>query len=632
MALIFDIECDGLLDQATKLHSLCILNTETGELISCTDNSQNYKPITYGLELLSKADLIIGHNIICFDIPVIQKIYPDWEYAGKVRDTLTISRLIWTNLFEVDCGRSRSKNKSYRLPPNLYGRHSLESWGYRLGEYKGSFGKGSDWQAWSPEMQSYCEQDVHVTHWLWKTIQKKDYSEQAISLETRFQQIIFRQEQNGFPFDERKAQELYIEICAERDALRQELQELYPPVDKGCWFTPKRDNKTKGYVAGVQVWKPKITAFNPTSRDDIIARFIEVHGWKPSDFTDRGKPKIDDEILSELPWPEAQKLARLFLLQKRAAQLGEGTQAWMKAVKDGRIHGGVTTNGAVTGRCTHHHPNIAQVPAVGVPFGEECRALFYAPEGWSMVGCDASGLELRCLAHYMAKYDGGKYADIILHGDIHTENQKAAGLETRALAKRFIYAFLYGAGALKIGQIAGLTEAEREKYKKSSKFKQTAERLKNNNLNHDDETVCYVLKGSDLKNTFLKQIPALKNLVESVQAKVKERPYLKGLDGRLLHVRSAHSALNVLLQSAGALVVKKATCIFWDLLDVNGLLQHVQQVAHVHDEFQLLVREGFEQQVGELAVLSFQEAGEYFKFRCPLDGEFKVGRNWAETH
>lgn len=629
MPLIFDLECDGLLDQTTKLHSLCILDIESGETTSCTDNSPNYKPIAHGLELLANADLIIGHNIICFDIPVIQKLYPDWKPTGKVRDTLTISRLIWTNLFETDCGR-RAKSK---LPPKLYGRHSLEAWGYRMGEYKGDFGKNNGWETWSPEMQTYCEQDVRVTYWLWKTIQKKNYSEQAIALETCFQQIIFQQEQNGIPFDEDKATQLYVEICGERDKLRQELQELYPPVDKGEWFVPKRDNKTKGYVAGVKIWKPRITAFNPTSRDDIADRFIKVHDWKPTELTETGKPKIDDEILSELPWPEAQKLATLFMLQKRAAQLGEGNQAWLKAVtKDGRIHGGVTTNGAVTGRCTHHHPNLAQVPAVGVPYGEEFRSLFYAPDGWSMVGCDASGLELRCLAHYMAKYDGGVYRDIILHGDIHTENQKAAGLETRALAKRFIYALNYGAGALKLGQISGVTDAERERYRKSSGYKATVERLAKNNQNHDDETVCFTMKGSNLKNSFLKKIPALKNLVEAVQATAKQRTYLKGLDGRLLHVRSAHSALNVLLQSAGALIVKKATCIFWDLLRENDLSRHVQQVAHVHDEFQLLVREGYEEQVGELAVRSFRVAGEYFNFRCPLDGEYKVGRNWAETH
>lgn len=177
-----------------------------------------------------------------------------------------------------------------------------------------------------------------------------------------------------------------------------------------------------------------------------------------------------------------------------------------------------------------------------------------------------------------------------------------------------------------------MTEKEAEKYRKDKRYKTTLERLKNNNQSYDDTTICLTLKGTDLKKTFLKKTPALNNLIDHVQAVVKKRKYLIGLDGRKLHVRSAHSALNVLLQSAGALAVKKATCIFWDLLEEHDLSQHVQQVAHVHDEFQLLVRNGYEQQVGELAVQSFRQAGEYFNFRCPLDGEFKVGRNWAETH
>ena len=211
-------------------------------------------------------------------------------------------------------------------------------------------------------------------------------------------------------------------------------------------MTPKVNNAKRGYIKGVTIWKPNIIPFNPGSREDIAERLKQTYGWTPSEFTESGSPKIDDEILTALPYPEAKELSRYFLLQKRLGQIGEGRQAWLKNAicENGQyiIHGRVITNGAVTGRCTHSSPNIAQVPAVGSPYGEECRALFHAPTGWLQIGCDASGLELRCLAHYMARYDNGAYADIILHGDIHTENQKAAGLETRNQAKRFIYAFL----------------------------------------------------------------------------------------------------------------------------------------------------------------------------------------------
>ena len=443
-ALLFDIETNGLLTATDRIHSLVIQDAETGEITSCTDNSPNYTPIAQGIEMLRTAPVIIGHNIICFDIPVLQKLF-DFKPLGHVRDTLTISRLLYPNLLDLDYARARS-GKPFNLPAKLYGRHSLEAWGFRLSEQKDTFGHTTDWQTWTPEMQEYCEQDVKVTACLWERIQQTNYSTQAINLEHQFQEIIYKQEQTGFPFNYEAAEQLYATLLGEREQLKTDLQNLWEPIDKGEWFTPKVNNAKRGYIKGVPIWKPDIHIFNPGSREEIAERLTQTYGWTPTEITDTGKPKIDEEILNTLPYPEAKELSRYFLLQKRLGQIGEGNQAWLKnAVKepDGyRIHGRVITNGAITGRCTHSNPNIAQVPAVGSPYGEECRALFHAPGDWLQIGCDASGLELRCLAHYMARYDNGKYADIILHGDIHTENQHAAGLETRNQAKRFIYAFL----------------------------------------------------------------------------------------------------------------------------------------------------------------------------------------------
>ena len=663
--LIFDIETDGLLEETTKLHSLVIQDFDTKKVYSCTDNSPCCLSLAEGLSLLQEADKIVGHNIICFDVPVLKKLYPDWNPKGTIRDTLTISRLIYPDMNDRDYARSRY-DKRFRLPSKFFGRHSLKAWGYRLAEEKDEFGETTDWQQWSPEMQMYCEQDVTVTVRLWQHILERDYSEKAIRLEHQFQQIIFQQEQNGFPFDYEAAGKLYAELCAEREEIKQRLQDLFPPVDKGDWFIPKVNNKTKGYKKGVKIWRPKIVPFNPASRDDIAERLKSVHGWQPAEFSDTGKPKIDDEVLQSLPYPEAKELARYFLLQKRLGQIGDGAQAWLKVAKKEninvyaaqsrntlpstlyRIHGRVTTNGAVTGRCTHHDPNLAQVPAVGVPWGHECRSLFYAPDNWRLLGCDASGLELRCLAHYMARYDNGAYAQVILHGDIHWANAQNLGLVPKDMerdkdneeteyfrnkvAKRFIYAFLYGAGGYKIGTVCGLTDAEKDKYATDKRIRSLANRLAERGEPHDPETLAYTLKGTDLKAKFLKTLPALDSLIKDVQATVKERGTLYGIDKRVLPVRSQHSALNTLLQSAGALAVKKATCLLWDYLDEAGLSRDVQQVAHIHDEFQLLVREGIEEQVGQIAVRSFQDAGKYFNFRCPLDGEYKIGSNWAETH
>lgn len=422
-----------------------------------------YKPISTALERLSCDDCIIGHNILCFDIPALQKVYPGFKPKGRVLDTLVLSRLIWPNLAELDYDKLRHakvpSDPYFHFPPKLVGSHSLRAWGFRLGVLKGDFSETTDWQEWSEAMCEYNRQDVVVTKALWDLIERQHYSEEAINLEHEFQKVIFQQEQNGFPFDEQQATKYYASLCAERERILQVVQKSFPPVDRGSYFTPKRDNKTRGYKAGVTIWKPCITPFNPGSRQEIIERLQEKYNWQPTEYTDKGQAKVDETILDSLPYPEAKDLSRYFLLQKRIGQLAEGNNAWLKLVKpDGRIHGHVITNGAVTGRCTHTNPNMAQVPAVGVPYGAEFRSLFYAPDNMVVLGADASGLELRCLAHYMARYDGGTYAQKILSGDIHWHNAQALGLVGKdavkdpnnehhmwarnKVAKRFIYAFL----------------------------------------------------------------------------------------------------------------------------------------------------------------------------------------------
>lgn len=653
--LIFDIETDGLLDTTTKLHCLCIYDTQTDVFTRYADRP-GYEPNEEGVKQLMEAAEICGHNVLCFDVPALKKLYPWFSPKGKIVDTLTCSRLIWTNLSDIDFAQIR-KAKSpaqvyYHFPKKLIGSHSLKAWGYRLSDLKDTFGEETDWKEWSPAMSEYNQQDVVVTVRLWNRIQAQNYSPSAIELEHQFQEIAFQQEQNGFPFNQEKAVQYYAQLSSEREKITQHLQALFPPKDKGDWFTPKVNNAKRGYVKGQKVWRPKIVPFNPGSRMDIADRLMEQHKWQPLEFTDTGIPKVDEDILNALPWPETQELAQYFLVQKRLGQLAEGSNAWLKLVKpDGRIHGGMITNGAVTGRCTHSNPNMAQVPAVGVPWGAEFRSLFYAPEGWLVLGADASGLELRCLAHYMARYDGGEYAKRILEGDIHWANAQALGLvqhderkdpdnphhmwARNKVAKRWVYGFLYGAGDHKLGDVLGLTTEEATKLVLSlpiNKYNQIKEKLRGQNIPGDDLDIAMTVKGAELRANFLKNLPALKQLVDSVKKVAKDRGWLKGLDGRRLHVRSQHSALNTLLQSAGALAVKKATCILWDDLKAAGLADSVQQVAHVHDEYQLLVKSGLENDVGKIAVQAFNKAGEFFNFRIPLDGEYKVGHNWAETH
>ncbi|WP_266156760.1 DNA polymerase [Dyella silvatica] len=556
--------------------------------------------------MLMEADAIGGHNIIGFDIPAIQKVYPWFKPKGLIRDTLIMSRLIFTDLVERDFNFAK---KTPTFGKNLIGSHALEAWGIRLGEWKGDYAKeckanGIDpWARWNQEMDDYCLQDVVVTWKLWEKLLSKGFGEESIQLEHDVAPIIERQTRYGFLFDVEKARKLEEILVTRRTELADKLREAFPPWEaKGALLVPKRDNKAKGYIKGVPIQKYKTVVFNPASRDHIANRLTTLYGWKPVQFTDSGKPKVDETTLEGLKYPEAELLTEYLMVEKRIGQLSEGKQAWFKSIKKrtGRIHGRVTQNGAVTGRMTHSSPNLAQVPSCGTPYGEDCRELFCVPKGKKQVGADASGLELRNLAHFMAKWDGGEYAKVILEGDIHTVNQCAAGLPTRNNAKTFIYAFLYGAGDAKIGSIVGKGR----------------------------------LAGTALKKKFLSGLPALNSLLQAVKVAANKRGYLIGLDGRKLHIRSDHAALNTLLQSAGAVVMKKALVILDRRLQELGYVPGVNYefIANIHDEFQIECDEDIAEIVGKTAVESIRAAGDHFGFRCPLDGEYKIGNNWKECH
>lgn len=603
--MLFDIETNGLLNELNRVHLLVI--KEAGQRHTFRKNN-NEDTIADGLKLLAQADRIVAHNAIKFDVPAIKKVYGVSFEPSRVYDTLIVSRLIYADLGDVDT----KLLKEGRLPGKLYKSHSLEAWGHRLKCHKGDYSAG--WEAWSQEMEDYCEQDVEVLEKLYNLLESKQYSQKAIDLEHQVAWIIAKQERHGFVFNEQAATKLYAELVQHRMAAELKLKEVFGPLylPDGKPFTPKRDNKKSGYVEGAVVQKVSLTEFNPGSRDHIARWLKTLRGWKPAVFTNDGKPKVDEDVLKSLPYPESKLLVEYLTIQKRIGQLAEGDQAWLKHVRNGRIHHSVITNGAVTGRATHANPNLAQVPSVrknkegtilmGLAggYGVESRSLFAVPKGSYLVGADLSGIELRCLAHYMANWDKGAYAKVILEGDIHSENQKAAGLPTRNDAKTFIYAFLYGAGNEKIGSIIG-------------KGAQA---------------------GGVLKKKFLAGLPALGKLVDKVQQAASTRGYLVGLDGRRLHVRSSHAALNTLLQSAGGLIAKRALIEFDQLLTERGWQERVHQVAWVHDEIQVEVQgdEAFAKQVGGLAVAAFRKAGEYFEFRMPVDGEFHVGANWAETH
>lgn len=662
--LVFDIETNGLIPELTTIHSLVIRDAETGEVWSCHDHAPGNGEVMRvedALTALMNADCIVGHNIVDFDIPAIQKLYPWFKPRGLIRDTIVMSRLMWADMTDADFRQEKRKGKGKWIEQKLFGRHSLEAWGQRLGIWKGDYGKLKEaegkalglkgeelvayvWGSWSQEMQDYCVQDVEVTTQLWHKVNSKGFSDESVYLEHDVRRIISRQERYGFAFDERAAVSLLGILAQEKSDLERQLQQAFrpwfrsigqktPTLDrkvsqkqfKPIGFEKKRNGELKRDKAGELIpiypkceystdapfTEVKLVPFNPGSRHDIADRLKKLRGWKPKEFTPDGHAKVDEETLSALPFPEAKLLTRYLLIQKRLGQLADGKEAWLKNVRNGRIHGSVNTNGAVTGRMTHSRPNMAQVPGNGAPYGHECRALFIVPIGKLLVGADADALELRDLAGYMAAYDGGAYIKTVLEGkkedgtDMHTQNAAALGCD-RATAKVWFYAFIYGAGDFKLGLILGI---------KGSKQQVTA-------------------AGKQSRAKFLKALPALAKLVDAVKKKARTQGWLKGLDGRILMVRSEHAALNTLLQSAGAIQMKRALVILDNNLQALGLIPgvHYEFVGNIHDEWQIEVDEDKATLVGQEAKKAIRLAGEYYKFRCPLAGNSVVGKSWAETH
>ena len=544
--VFIDIEADGL--NPTKVHCVVTKRSNEAHLTHLSRRSL--------MDELAKGGQICGHNLIGYDVPVLNRLWGVRIPQYRVVDTLVLSRL---------------------FHPDLDGGHSLAAWGTRLGFPKGDH---SEWEVFSQEMVEYCKRDVDVTERLHNALMQQmqlfGFTKHCVDLEHSVAWICKDQEDNGFEFDKEGAVKLYEELTTRMHRIENDLQQVFPPIVEER-YSDKTGKKLKD----------KVTVFNVGSRQQIAERLAGKGAvWK--ELTPAGKPKVDEATLKKQTHiPEAKIILRYLLCQKRASHV----DSWIKAVgEDGRIHGRVRHIGAVTGRMAHSSPNMAQIPAVRAEYGKQCRELFTVPDGRVLVGADASGLELRMLAHYM---DDENYTKEILTGDIHTANQKAAGLDNRDDAKTFIYAFLYGAGDAKIGSIVGGSAAH----------------------------------GKRLKASFLENTPALADLRSETMADA-ETGFLTGLDGRRIRVRSAHAALNTLLQGAGAVVMKQAIVILYDLLERVDF----KLVAQVHDEWQIECKPEDADFIGKSCVNAMVFAGEVLQLNCPLDGEYRIGTSWCDTH
>lgn len=634
--LVFDLESDRLLAELTRVHCINIVDRTTGDRLRFNDVFDDAAgSVEAGVRLLQEAADIGGHNVIGFDIPAIQKVYPWFNPKGRVRDSMVEARLIWTTIADVDHKAvKQGKRPRQFLQEGLLGTHKLAAWGYRLGEYKGDF-KGP-WDTFTREMDDYCAQDVEVTVKLFDLIDSKGYPKEPLELETAVAWILALQERHGFLFDRAKAEDLLQKLMLRRAELEDQLRTVFRP-----WYEPERykgepvvlvpktDNRKLGYVKDAPLTKVVLQTFNPASRQMISSRMAALFGWKPVEFTPSGQAKVDETTLAGLDYPEAKLLVDYLTVDKRLGQLAEGDQAWLKLVgADGRIHGRVNPMGTITHRMSHMTPNMAQVPACSAPYGEECRELFTVPPGYDLVGVDAEGVQLRGLGHYMARFDGGAFAEAVANGDkkkgtdAHTINQKIIGLNLRDSAKTWIYAYLLGAGGWKLGSICydDFTDEQRATFNRRYPP-------------GDARDEAFVRLGNKAKRKIEAGLPALRALQDLIQEKAK-RGYIKGLDGRIVMIRSLHSALASVLQSYEAVIMKRALVLahreFLSLGWVHGV--DFAWVANVHDEFQIEVKTELAEEAGRIAARAIQEAGRIYGSRCPLAGEYKRGRNWRDTH
>lgn len=565
MRLVLDVEANGLnevsidgskiVKEADRIHCAVAYDLDTKVLYKYTPEN-----IMSLLSLLDKATIIIGHNIF-FDIVAIRKILGDFK-CTKYYDSLIVSKLMYPDI------------NSHPL-----GDNSLAAWGKFLNNNKIDYQGG--WENYSDEMLEYCVQDVMLA----KDIYLYQFSNcnvplPVVKFEHLVSKILSEQTTNGIGYNAPQGDYLTGQLLIEKAKIEDEMRTIFPDKIEERWST-----KTGKRL------KDKIEIFNPGSRQQIASRLYDKYGWE-APLTDKGNPKVDEAVLSKLDYPEAKKLVEYFDIIKLMGQVDDWNTRAMHS-RDGCIHGLVNAQGAATGRCTHSQPNMAQVSK-----DSRARALFIPLEkDHVLVGADLQGLELRMLSHFMAKYDSGKYGDKILNDDIHTYNQKAAGLPNRDAAKTFIYAYCYGAGDEKLGKIIGGSRTD----------------------------------GSKIRAKFQKEIPALDKVQQEVKYSVAKTKGVQLPDGRIVPVRSEHAALNTLLQGSGAIVSKLWMCIAYvDLKKRFG--NKVKQVAYVHDELQYSCPKDIAEEVGNIVTAAATKAGEKLDLKIRIDANYSIGKNWSETH
>ena len=592
--LVFDLESDGLLAEATRIHCVVVADLDS-------DQIDQYGPdqIDAALAHLARADYLSGHNITGFDLPLLRRLHGWAPSSGcAIVDTLVVSRLILPNLGDLD---DQAVAMGDRPIGKLRGRYSIEAWGARLGMSK--IGAGiEDWSKWTPEMQERCAGDVGICKRLWQFLQPDGYSQQALDLEHRTATICNQITADGVPFDTEAAERLRQQWTLRRAELEVQLSQQFPGT-------------------------------NLNSRAQIGV-LLEARGWVPEKRTEKTKQaKIDDELLETIPtiYPEFAGLAEHYTLDRRLGQLADGDKAWLKHVgKDGRIHGAIVHIGTPHSRAAHFNPNLAQVPNPkrGKPLAIECRALFHHDGDWVFIGCDQAGLQDRCFSHYLAAFDGGAYGRSFVAGDdTHwksatalelvapgTERDKTSNLHTalREGSKSFRYGFLFGMGAKRAGEIIAAIVRSARQIDPSYQGPST--------------------NGGRALQRFEAATPGLKQLRQGLEIQAARNGWVLGLDGRRVPTGAQYKALNRIVTSAEAIVCKRWLINVYDELCARfryGWNGDVVITAWVHDELVICCRPEIAKEIGEIMVRHAREAGEFYELKVPLDAEYKIGSSWA---
>lgn len=699
--VILDIEANGLWD-ADKIWCIVCKDLSTLEIKVFRPKSGDSWHIDFEQEFkeyVKTVDEFIGHNLIGYDIPTINRIMNMNLSYTKVCDTLVLSRLFRP---VAPFKEQAAKLKSY----DRFGGHGLEAWGRWLGFPKIDF---HDYSRFSEELLTYCIQDVNLNHKVYCQLMNESmgFSAFSIKLEHRVAYLLQKQEENGFKLDVEAAKRMARETNALMEQYQDELRKLFPPVKKlvrnykplvkkngsigaksleiieryscqqGLGIEAKEDGSYDLY---------QYEEFNPASGLQIADRLMSI-GWKPRKFTDKGNVKTDKDTLEEAieelkDYPQVEALSKYSIIANRNTK----AKTWLELSKlrgDGKVHGRINPIGAGTHRCSHFDDNMANIASVvtdkskvdnypDVDFSKltkfdlfdnnkvllkvEGDKLEYALRGldgdfgWDsrscwiasnnnncIVGADASGIQLRALAHYMGD---AEYTRNLLEGDIHEVNRIAAGIDTRPTAKTFIYAWLLGAGDYKVGTIVGVKPEEYDALFTWGKEVQNPwgqpliqsimNKLRRAGMKADRRTVALCLKGAKVKAQFLDRTPALKRLKTEEIPEIAKQGYLLGLDGRKLWIPNEHLAMSLYLQGFEAVIMKMAMHLYSEELESKNI--PFMQVAFVHDEFQIETPKECADEVGQAVVRAIRTAGEIFGTECPLDGEYKVGLNWAQTH